>query len=55
MEMDYEELEDLVDDNELEVDVEDYEDDKDTEGLRKAIAKELGLKLPKAKKKKKKK
>ncbi len=51
MEMDYEELEDLVDDEELEVDTEDYEDEEDEEGLRKAIAKELKIKLPKKKKK----
>ena len=47
MEMDMDDLEDLVDDEDLEVDVDDYEDDE--EGLRKAIAKELGITLPKSK------
>lgn len=50
MEMDFDEMEDLVDEHELDVDVDDFEDDE--EGLRKAIAKVLGLKLPKAKSKK---
>ena len=44
-EMDFEELEDVCDDKELETDPDDYEED-DIEKLRKAIAKELGLKLP---------
>ena len=44
MEMDADDLEDLVDDEDLDVDVDKYEDDE--EGLRKAIAKVLGLKLP---------
>ena len=54
-EMDFEELEDVCDDKDLEVDPEDYEED-DIEKFRKAIAKELGIKLPaKAKKESKKK
>lgn len=44
MEMDADDLEDLIDDEELDVDVEDYEDDE--EGLRKEVAKALGIKLP---------
>ena len=53
--MDFEELEDVCDDKDLEVDPEDYEED-DIEKFRKAIAKELGIKLPaKAKKESKKK
>ena len=52
-EMDFEELEDLADDKELDVDPDDYEEE-DVEKLRKAIAKELGITLPKAKGKKKK-
>ena len=44
-EMDFEELEDICDDKDLETDPDDYEED-DLEKLRKAIAKELGLKLP---------
>ena len=44
-EMDFEELEDVCDDKDLETDPDDYEED-DLEKLRKAIAKELGLKLP---------
>ena len=51
--MDFEELEDLADDKELDVDPDDYEEE-DVEKLRKAIAKELGITLPKAKGKKKK-
>ena len=43
-EMDFEELEDVCDDKDLETDPDDY--DEDIEKLRKAIAKELGLKLP---------
>ena len=43
--MDFEELEDVCDDKDLETDPDDYEED-DIEKLRKAIAKELGLKLP---------
>lgn len=44
-EMDFEELEDVCDDKDLETDPDDY-DEGDIEKLRKAIAKELGLKLP---------
>ena len=45
-EMDFEELEDVCDDKDLETDPDDYYDEDDIEELRKAIAKELGLKLP---------
>lgn len=44
-EMDFEELEDVCDDKDLETDPDDYDED-DIEKLRKAIAKELGLKFP---------
>ena len=44
-EMDFEELEDVCDDKDLETDPDDYDEDC-VEKLRKAIAKELGLKLP---------
>lgn len=44
-EMDFEELEDVCDDKDLETDPDDYDED-DVEKLRKAIAKELDLKLP---------
>lgn len=44
-EMDFEELEDVCDDKDLETDPDDYDED-DIEKLRKSIAKELGLKLP---------
>lgn len=44
-EMDFEELEDVCDDKDLETDPDDYDEDE-IEKLRKAIAKELGLKLP---------
>lgn len=44
-EMDFEELEDVCDDKDLETDPDDYDED-DIEKLRKAIAKELGLELP---------
>ena len=47
--MDFEELEDVCDDHSLEVDPDDYEEE-DIEKFRKAIAKELGITLPKAKK-----
>ena len=47
-EMDFEELEDVCDDKDLETDPDDYDED-DIEKLRKAIAKELGLKLPEMK------
>ena len=44
-EMAFEELEDVCDDKDLETDPDDFEEE-DIEKLRKAIAKELGLKLP---------
>lgn len=44
-EMDFEELEDVCDDKDLETDPDDFDED-DIEKLRKAIAKEFGLKLP---------
>jgi hypothetical protein len=44
-EMDFEELEDVCDDKDLETDPDDYDEDE-VEKLRKAIAKELGIKLP---------
>lgn len=44
-EMDFEELEDVCDDKDLETDPDDYDEDE-VEKLRKAIAKEFGLKLP---------
>lgn len=44
-EMDFEELEEVCDDKDLDTDPDDYDED-DLEKLRKAIAKELGLKLP---------
>lgn len=44
-EMDFEELEDVCDDKDLETDPDDFEEE-DIEKLRKAIAKELGIKLP---------
>ena len=47
--MDFEELEDVCDDHSLDVDPDDYEEG-DIEKFRKAIAKELGITLPKAKK-----
>lgn len=53
-EMDFEELEDVCDDKDLETDPDDYNED-DIEKLRKAIAKELGLKLPAKKEAKRKK
>ena len=54
MGMDFEELEDLCDDKDLETQPEDYEEDE-VDKLRKDIAKELGISLPKGKKKSKKK
>ena len=45
--MDFEELEDVCDDKDLDTDPDDFEEE-DVEKLRKEIAKELGLKLPKA-------
>ena len=53
MEMDFEDLEDLCDDKELDTDPDDYDED-DIDKLRKAIAQELGISLPKAKDSKKK-
>ncbi len=47
--MDFEELEDVCDDHSLVVDPDDYEEE-DIEKFRKAIAKELGITLPKANK-----
>lgn len=44
-EMDFEELEDVCDDKDLDTDPDDF-DGEDIEKLRKAIAKELGIKLP---------
>lgn len=44
-EMDFEELEDVCDDKDLDTDPDDYDEDE-VEKLRKAIAKELGIKLP---------
>lgn len=46
--MDFEALEDLCDDKELETDPDEF-DEGDVEKLRKAVAKELGITLPKAK------
>ena len=48
--MDFEALEDLCDDKELETDPDEF-DEEDVEKLRKAVAKELGITLPKASKK----
>ena len=45
--MDFEELEDVCDDKELETDPDDFDED-DIEKFRKEVAKELGIKLPKA-------
>ena len=47
-EMDFEALEDLCDDKELETDPDEF-DEEDVEKFRKAVAKELGIALPKAK------
>lgn len=44
-EMDFEELEDVCDDKDLDTDPDDF-DEEEYEKLRKAIAKELGIKLP---------
>lgn len=49
-EMDFEELEDLCDDKDLETDPDEF-DEEDVDKLRKAIAKEMGITLPKASKK----
>ena len=51
--MDFEELEDVCDDKDLDTDPDDYEEE-DIEKLRKAVAKELGITLPKKGKKGKK-
>lgn len=50
-EMDYEELEDLCDEKDLDTDPDDF-DEEEVEKLRKAVAKELNITLPKAGKKK---
>ena len=50
-EMDFEELEDVCEDKDLDTDPDDF-DEEDIEKLRKAIAKELGIKLPEGKKEK---
>lgn len=52
-EMDFEELEDVCDDKDLDTDPDDF-DEEDVEKLRKAVAKELGITLPKKSKKGKK-
>lgn len=51
--MDFEELEEVCDDNDLDTDPDDFEE-KDVEKFRKSIAKELGITLPKGKKESKK-
>ena len=51
MEMDFEELEDLCDEKDLDTDPDDFDEEEDK--LRRAIAKELGITLPKAKASKK--
>ena len=51
MEMDFEELEDLCDEKDLDTDPDDFDEEEDK--LRIAIAKELGITLPKAKASKK--
>ncbi len=45
--MDEDELTDLIDEEKLDTDVDDYDDD--LPGLRKAIAKEMGIEIPKKK------
>ena len=45
--MDFEELEDVCDDKDLDTDPDDFDEDE-IEKFRKEVAKELGLKLPKA-------
>ena len=52
-EADFEELEDICDEKELDTDPDDY-DEEDVEKLRKAVAKEMGIKLPAKSKKGKK-
>lgn len=49
-EMDFEELEDVCDEKDLDTDPDDFDEDE-VEKLRQAVAKELGIKLPKAAKK----
>lgn len=45
-EADYDDLEDIIEDEDLDLDIDDYEDDaKGTKKLRKAVAKELKIKL----------
>ena len=51
--MDFEELEEVCDDNDLDTDPDDFEEE-DVEKFRKSIAKELGITLPKGKKESKK-
>ena len=50
-EMDFEELEDICEDKSLDTDPDDYDEDE-VEKLRKAVAKELGITLPKKQEKK---
>lgn len=52
--MDYDELAEVIDDEELDIDAEDYDEDEDeeVEKLRKDVAKELGIEIPKKKGKK---
>ena len=50
-EMDFEELEDICEDKSLDTDPDDYDEDE-VEKLRKAVAKELGINLPKNQEKK---
>ena len=50
-EMDFEELEDICEDKSLDTDPDDYYEDE-VEKLRKAVAKELGINLPKKQEKK---
>ena len=52
--MDFEELEDVCDEKELNTDPDDF-DEEDIEKLRASVAKELGIKLPSKKGKGKKK
>ena len=51
--MDFDELEDVCDNKSLETDPDDY-DEEDVDKLRKAVAKELGITLPKKAQKKEK-
>ena len=50
-EMDFEELENICEDKSLDTDPDDYDEDE-VEKLRKAVAKELGINLPKKQEKK---